>query len=117
MTGQPRSPRAGGRESFPESLRDSAVEKWGDTEHKGDTSGAAGFGWERAVSPGTTSSKKLQKVLHWGFFGGAELSMIKFPEGEILAMPWVHKQVIHTPAFCFSLPLSWLFACLLRMFT
>lgn len=93
------------------------MEKWGDKEQKGDkseTSGASGFGCERTVSPGTASSKKLQKVLCSGCLSGAELSVMKFPEGEILAKPWVHQQVIHTPAFCFAPPLSWLFACLLR---
>lgn len=89
------------------------MEKWGDKEQKGDkseTSGASGFGCERTVSPGTASSKKLQKVLCSGCLSGAERSVMKFPEGEILAKPWVHQQVIHTPAFCFSPPLSWLFA-------
>lgn len=118
--GSPAPHEPEGGESFPGSLRDFAVEKWGDKEQKGDkseTSGASGFGCERTVSPGTASSKKLQKVLCSGCLSRAELSVMKFPEGEILAKPWVHQQVIHTPAFCFSPPLSWLFACLLRAFT
>lgn len=73
-----------------------------------ETSGASGFGCERTVSPGTASSKRLQKVLRWGCLRGAELSVMKFPEGEILAMPWVHQQIIHTPAFCLSLLLGFL---------
>lgn len=100
-----------GRESFPANLRDSTMEKRGDTEQKGDAiSGASGFGRETTVSPRTASSKKLQKVLHSGCLSWAELSVMKFPVGAIPAMPRVHQHAICTPVSRFSLPPCWLFA-------
>lgn len=59
-------------------------------EQKGDVSaisGASRFGHETTVSPGITSPKKLQKVLHSGCLNRAGLSVMKFPVGAILMMP------------------------------
>lgn len=121
MTGQPCSPHTTGRGILSRRAEGLSWGEMGDTEQKGDareTSGASGFGCERTVSLLKEEVQTfLQKVLPWGCFCGAELSMTKFPEGEILAMPWVHQQGIHTPAFGFPLPLSWLFACFLRVLT